>query len=271
MAKIVLSTLGSLGDLHPMIALGLELKRRGHEAVINSLNGYEETVTKLGLGFARLRPEIDEADEELIRRAVDARTGPETVIRELVMPNLSDMFEDLSSACRSADVMITGELIYIAKSLAEKTGIKWVSTSLSPITMFSAEDPSVYPGYSWIEYLRPLPAIMHRASLQIARAAMSHWLDPFREFRRSLGLDPNDNPMFVDKYSHMLHLAMFSRALARTQSDWPSSTLLTGFCYYDESETAGMDPDLEEFLADGEAPIVFTLGSAAVLDARDFF
>lgn len=270
MAKIVLSTLGSLGDLHPMIALGLELRRRGHEAVINSLEGYRETVSDLGLGFAPLRPEVDEADEDLIRRLVDAGTGPETVIRELVMPNLADMYYDLSSACSTADLLVTGELIYVAKSLAEKTGITWVSTSLSPITMFSAEDPSVYPGYSWTEHLRPLPAFLHRASLYIARQVIGHWLAPFRKFRRGLGLDPNDDPMFIDKYSSTLHLAMFSMALARTQSDWPSSTLQTGFCYYDESE-AGLDDELDSFLNKGEAPIVFTLGSAAVLDARDFF
>ena len=89
MARIVLSTLGSLGDLHPMIALGLELIRRGHEAVLNSLEGYRETVNSLGLGFEPLRPEVEDEDQELIRRLVDARTGPETVIRELVMPHLA--------------------------------------------------------------------------------------------------------------------------------------------------------------------------------------
>ena len=33
MAKIVLATFGSLGDLHPLIALGIELRARGHEIV----------------------------------------------------------------------------------------------------------------------------------------------------------------------------------------------------------------------------------------------
>jgi len=271
MAKIVLSTLGSLGDLHPMIALAIELRDRGHNAVINTLTGYKDTIEGLGLGFAPLRPEIEDVDEALIKRLVDMHTGPETVIRELVMPNLSDMYEDLSSACKTADLMITGELIYVAASLADKAGIKWVSTSLSPISMFSAEDPSVYPGYSWMEYLRPLPAFVHRLSLNTARAAISHWLEPFREFRKGLGLDANADPMFVDKFSDILHLAMFSKALARTQPDWPAATLQTGFCFYDESERTELQPDLAKFLDAGEPPIVFTLGSAAVLDARDFF
>jgi UDP:flavonoid glycosyltransferase YjiC (YdhE family) len=32
--RIVLTTFGSLGDLHPYIAVALGLKERGHEAII---------------------------------------------------------------------------------------------------------------------------------------------------------------------------------------------------------------------------------------------
>lgn len=271
MSRIVLSTIGSLGDLNPKLALGVELRRRGHHVVINTLGGYQESIEDLDLEFAPLRPDVEEADEDLIRRMVDAQTGPETVIRELIMPNLKEMYEDLATACVDAELVVTGELIYVAKSLMEKTGIKWVSTSLSPIAMFSAEDPNVYPGYEWIEYFRPLPAAAHRLSLVLARRVMTHWLEPFRDFRRSLGLDPNVDPMFVDKYSKNLHLAMFSKALARPQPDWHSPTLQTGFCFYDESDSTALDDELSKFLDAGDPPIVFTLGSAASLDARDFF
>ncbi len=34
MAKILLATFGSLGDLHPLLALAIELRRRGHEISI---------------------------------------------------------------------------------------------------------------------------------------------------------------------------------------------------------------------------------------------
>ncbi len=271
MSRIILATLGSLGDLNPMLALGVELRRRGHNAVINTLSGYQEAIESLGLDFAPLRPEVEEADEALFRRVVDMRTGPETVIREIVMPNLADMYEDLSSACRTADLMISGELIYVAGSLAQKTGIKWISTSLSPVAMFSSEDPSVYPGYSWMEIFRPMPSFVHRATLNLARAFMSHWLEPFKEFRRGIGLDPNVDPIFVDKFSSTLHLAMFSRAIVRPQADWPTATLQTGFCFYDESDRTELEPELIRFLDSGDPPIIFTLGSAAVLDSRDFF
>jgi UDP:flavonoid glycosyltransferase YjiC (YdhE family) len=37
MARIVLATLGSLGDIHPMIALALELRGRGHTVVFGRM------------------------------------------------------------------------------------------------------------------------------------------------------------------------------------------------------------------------------------------
>jgi UDP:flavonoid glycosyltransferase YjiC (YdhE family) len=46
----------------------------------------------------------------------------------------------------------------------------------------------------------------------------------------------------------------------------------TGFCFYDGQSDTGKMPDaLTKYLDAGEPPIVFTLGSAAVMDPRDFF
>ena len=65
---------------------------------------------------------------------------------------------------------------------------------------------------------------------------------------------------------------MFSRTLGAPQPDWPRQTVQTGFCFYDgQKDTGQMPQGLQEFLDAGEPPIVFTLGSAAVMDARDFY
>ncbi len=56
------------------------------------------------------------------------------------------------------------------------------------------------------------------------------------------------------------------------QKDWPEHTLITGFCFYDaDAGNAALPEKLEKFLSAGEAPVVFTLGSAAVLAAGDFY
>jgi len=54
--------------------------------------------------------------------------------------------------------------------------------------------------------------------------------------------------------------------------DWPARTRVCGFLFRDaDFEGRGMDPALGRFLEEGEPPVVFTLGSAAVLAAGDFY
>src|SRR6185437_5172467 len=81
-----------------------------------------------------------------------------------------------------------------------------------------------------------------------------------------------ENPLFDAKHSPNLVLALFSRVLGVEQKDWPPHTLIAGFAYYDaDAGNAKLPAHLEQFVAGGEPPIVFTLGSAAVLAAGDFY
>jgi len=272
MARIVLATMGSLGDLHPMIALGLGLRERGHSILINSWSGYREKVESLGLEFSQLRPDVDIDDRELHARAIDARTGPEFVIKELILPNIRAMYDDVMAATEGADVLINGEIVYVGDAVARTRDIKWISSSLAPLPMFSSHDPNVYPQASWLfDLLRPMPVAFHDALFGVMRWTLRDWFEPYRKFRKELGLSEDHDPVFIDKFAPMLHLAMFSRALGEPQPDWPPQTVQTGTCFFDESETSRLQPELAAFLDKGESPIVFTLGSAAVLDARDFF
>lgn len=272
MAKIVLAVFGSLGDLHPMIALALELRRRGHEIVFATSESYREKIEVLGLALSPMRPDLNPEDRELARRVMDAKSGTEILLKEILMPNLRAMYDDLLKAVAGADLLINGEVVYAAKSVAEKTGIKWISTSLAPISLFSAHDPNVYPTAQWYENLRFMPVGFHRSLFGFMRWTIRDWLNPYKEFRRALGLDENHDPIFYGKNSNLLHLAMFSKVLAKPQTDWHSPTLQTGFCFYDGQDDLGKMPrKLNEFLAGGDAPIIFTLGSAAAMDARDFF
>ena len=50
------------------------------------------------------------------------------------------------------------------------------------------------------------------------------------------------------------------------------NTLITGFAFYDgDAGKTELAPELQEFLAAGPPPLVFTLGSAAVMAAGDFY
>ena len=271
--KIVVSTFGSLGDLHPLLALAIELRARGHEISVNSLEVYREKIDALGFRFFPLRPDLSpENDRGLAREIMDAKSGTEKLLREILLPNVGAMYEDLTAAVKGADAFISGEVVYPAASVAEKTSVKWITTSLAPASFLSPHDPFVPPTAQWLKHFRFLGAPLHGLMYRQVHRLVAGWLAPYREFRRSIGLSENHDPVFKDKFSRLLHLAMFSKVLGKPQPDWHRPTLQTGFCFYDGQNDLGKMPeDLVEFLDAGEPPIVFTLGSAAVMDARDFF
>lgn len=268
----MLATIGSLGDLHPMLAIALELKRRGHRVTVASTEYYREKVELLGISFAPLGPGFDPTDKELIAQCEDLKSGPEVLFRKLVLPHLRQTYDDLLAIAASADLMIAGELVFAAPLVVEKLGLKWVSAILSPTSFFSAHDPSLLVNVPGVYRLRKAGWLINRAILEIGKLASRHWWEPVRQLRRELGLRVPCDPLFRDKFSPDLVLALFSRSLALPQPDWPKQTLQSGFIFFDrEKAGAGTSPELADFLAAGDAPIVFTLGSTAVHNPGNFY
>lgn len=56
--KIVLATFGSLGDLHPTLAIAREMKRRGHEPIVAAFDVYADAVAEAGVAFSAMRPSV---------------------------------------------------------------------------------------------------------------------------------------------------------------------------------------------------------------------
>src|SRR5258708_367872 len=98
--RIVLTTFGSLGDLHPYIAIALGLQARSHEAVIATSAFYRQKIEALGIGFRAVRPDHPDlqGDPDLVRRLMDLRKGTECVIREMMVPVLRESYEDTLAA-----------------------------------------------------------------------------------------------------------------------------------------------------------------------------
>ncbi len=272
MARIVLATFGSLGDLHPVLALALELRRRGHRVEIATSAFYQEKIAAAGLGFHALRPALSVPDERMVRRVMDGRRGSAYLLRDLMFPSVRDMHADLSRIVTGADCLVASELVYAAPLLAAQTGLPWVSYSLAPISLFSVFDPSLLPGPPGTHLVQSLgPGANHLLRLA-AKAGTHSWWQPVRALRRELGLPPGGHPLFEGKYSPRLDLALFSPVLQPPQADWPAQTVQCGFPFHDEvAPEDALPPAVTEFLARGAPPVVFTLGSSAVHMADDFY
>jgi rhamnosyltransferase subunit B len=141
--RIVIATIGSLGDLHPCLALALELMRRGHQVTVATTPYYKPKVEALGIHFRAIRPDWDPTNPDLIRKCEDLKSSLEVLYRNIILPELKGTYEDLLLAARDADLMIAGEVVYAAPLVAEKLALRWVSAILSPLSFFSSFDPSV--------------------------------------------------------------------------------------------------------------------------------
>jgi rhamnosyltransferase subunit B len=272
--RIVLSNIGTLGDINPLIAVALELKRRGHVPVMALPPVYRARIEPLGLIFHAIRPDIDPKNSVLAEMVYDVKHGTEHGLRDFLFPSLRDTYSDLLAAATQperADLLLLGELNYAGPIVAEVTGIPWASYVLAPLSFFSAFDPPVLPPYPRLSRADKV-AGMGRVIKRLARLTTRKWPEPIYELRRELGLERGPNPLFDAKHSPNLVLALFSRVLGVEQKDWPANTLITGFCFYDaDAGNAALPADLEKFVGHGSQPIVFTLGSAAVLAAGDFY
>ncbi len=275
MSRIVLTTIGSLGDLHPFIAIGLALRERGHTVVCATTEFYRAKIESLGFAFHAIRPEFSPEDKELIRYLLDIRKGPERLLREYVLPDVKDTCFDLIAAIEQdggADLLLSSELVYAAPLVAEKTGIRWASSITAPLSFFSAYDLPVMPMLQLPDRVRSFSVTLNRGFVALGKFVTRSWCEPVRQLRAELGLAGGRHPMFEGKHSPQLVLALFSPVLATPKPDWPPQTVVTGHTFYDGKEE-GMQlcPELERFLDEGDPPLVFTLGSAAVCDPGTFF
>jgi UDP:flavonoid glycosyltransferase YjiC (YdhE family) len=146
--RIVLSNIGTLGDTNPLIAIALELKRRGHVPVMALPPIYESKVRPLGLEFHPVRPDIDPTNTVLAETIYDVRKGTERGLRDFLFPVLRQSYDDLLDAAAKperADLLLLGELNYAGPLVAEVTGIPWASYVLAPLSFFSAFDPRFCP------------------------------------------------------------------------------------------------------------------------------
>ena len=110
MARIVISTFGSFGDIHPYVAIALELKARGHAPVIATSEVYREKMDALSINFHSVRPPMPSLDDpeevgKVIEGVMDPRVGGEKVM-EMLLPYLRDIYEDLDAATEGADLLV---------------------------------------------------------------------------------------------------------------------------------------------------------------------
>lgn len=278
MARIVISTFGSFGDIHPYVAIALELKTRGHTPIIATSEVYREKMETLSIEFHPVRPPMPSFDEpqelgKIVEGVMDPRDGGEKVM-QLLLPHLRDIYADLDVATEGAELLLTHPLPLLGPIVAQKKRLRWVSSVLAPASFLSVYDPIVPPQWPGLYKIMRLSPWVGRGVMALATKKLDKLMQPVYEVRAELGLPRGEQPILAGQHSPTCVLALFSKVLAAPQPDWPENTIVTGFPFYDRRDFFGENviaKEVVEFLDAGEPPIVFTLGSSAFWVARNFY
>jgi UDP:flavonoid glycosyltransferase YjiC (YdhE family) len=189
------------------------------------------------------------------------------------MPHLRESHQQLRAAAHEADLLIGHPLTFMLQVVAEEQRKPWLSSILAPASFLARADPPAMVPLNSLQIARRLGPWSYAAVMRLIRAAVRRWEQPLHDYRRELGLPASGKVMiFEGQFSTLGTLALFDAPLMRPQPDWPPHTHLCGTPLYDgAAPEPGSLGQLREFLAAGEPPLVFALGSSAVWLGAEFW
>ncbi len=281
MRKIVLVTMGSLGDLHPFIAIGLALQRRGFRVVMGVPEDHVAKTRAAGLeadavvgGFETIRARLGLSEQDAARRIMRDQSY---LMDQVLMPWLTPSAEALDALAEDAVAIVGSLFVFAAPIIAATRRIPLVSVVLQPMTVFSAYAPPRTPEFRMMAHA-PTGTVgrwWNRRVYGAVRTVLRRRYGPrIDALRAAHGLGRSDRALLVDTpQGTVLTLGCYSPTFAPPQPDSPPGLAVVGFPMFD-SDSGGaeaLDPALEALLAAGPPPLVFTLGSFAVLAPGDFY
>ncbi|ALI97703.1 hypothetical protein DC20_00230 [Rufibacter tibetensis] len=270
--KIAITTLGTLGDINPMVALALELKKRGYQISFSTSKYFQPYIEKHGLCFHEVLPNLDPNNKEMIQTVLDPKNGPERFHREIIFPHVAESYASFLETAKEADLIISGILSYFAPLCAKKLKKPWASVMLSPMTFWSIFDPPVIPTMEFMKHAYRFGPEFNKFIFREIFRVSNEWTKPVQELRAKEGIIDDSNPLTNGAASEYLNLGMYSRLLGDVQPDFPANSVLTGFVLFDQNLShQTLSTELQGFLASGPPPVVFTLGSNSVMKHSQLF
>ncbi|MGK8207000.1 glycosyltransferase [Burkholderia cenocepacia] len=262
MAKVIVTAIGSAGDVHPLLGVARALAARGHELVFCTHPPFEPAVRRCGFAFVP----VGTAAEYEAAMANPALWDPRTSFRTLwqvIAPVLRPHYDALH-ALTDADTVLVGTLwAFSARFMQELHGTPYVSVQVSPSTLLSAHAPPTHKRLT-IPARWPLPLKSALMTL-IERQVLDRVCGPaLNAARAALGLPPARRVLGRWLHSTDGVLCLFPDWFAPPQRDWPSNHRQSGFPLFNDVATSDDDAELDAFLAAGEPPVVFTAGSTRV-------
>lgn len=262
---VLLFTIGSHGDVHPFVGLGITLRRRGHRVTLITNEHFKPLAQKAGIEFAQMgsdehfRQMLNDPDLWHKYRGFDA------VFMRGVIPYLEESYRVIESLHVPGETVMAASTLGLAARIAqEKLGIPTASVHIQPAIMRTVHDLPRLPG---LPMGRWMPKWLRK---WIWDGGDKYFLDPklappINELRLKLGLsEPVKGIMNDWWHSPDRIIGLWPDWYGPRQPDWPERLRIVGFPLYDEEGITPLSPELDYWLGGGDPPIAFTPGSAMI-------
>ena len=257
--RIALAADGTRGDIHPMLALAGLLARRGHDVLVCGPPDFEEDARSRGVEFRAVGTRVRAYLEE---RARLIHGGPLTTLgagRRYVQEHLGLQMRELAAAIDRADWVFGAGSNFAASSIAELRGARYRMVAYCPSLLRSRhQTPFAVPRGE-------LPTWANRAAWRIVgayiRLSLGGALD---RARAGLGLPPAR-----DVYRLLVgeRPALAAEPILAALPDEFEREVIRIGCLH-PFEPRELPAKLEQFLAEGEAPVYVGFGSMPDPDPR---
>ena len=251
--RVLLSTIGSRGDVQPLVALGLALRALDQDVLLCVPPDFRDWIEGLGMPVTPIGPELRSTGKA---NPAAARPTPEQ--RQAMMEGtVAAQFETIGAAAQGCDVIVGATALQIAApSIAELIGIPYFFAAYCPTVVPSAHHA---PPVLIMRGDTPAPEMADYTErwVQDSQRWNDTWRSLLNSHRASIGLAPVTNV-----HSHILTRQPWLAA-DRTLGPWPDpaddAVFQTGARILPDDRP--LPPELEAFLDAGEPPIYFGFGS----------
>jgi rhamnosyltransferase subunit B len=260
-SRIVLTPVGSAGDVNPFVWIGRAMKARGHEVILVASAPFADAAARVGIGFVAAGTPDDYERVTNNPELWHPRKGLQVVL-STVAQHLRGHYELIETLYEPGRTVLIGHSLSFATRVFEETHrVPAATVHLAPSIFRSTIEPPETP---MGPALRALPHWLQRA---LWRALDRFMIDPLiarplNDWRTELGLAPISRVFQDWMHSPQRVLGLFPEWFAARQPDWPPQVRLTGFVLDQGAGGLALDPSIDEFLGRGSPPLVFTPGSA---------
>ncbi|MEV5433229.1 glycosyltransferase [Streptomyces sp. NPDC052701] len=250
--RVLLSTIGSRGEVQPVVALALQLKELGQEAVVCAPPDFQEWAKSLGIAYVPVGPEL----RATARRPAEAMPTPEQR-RQMIEGTVADQFAAVGSAAEGCETIVGGGALAVAaRSVAEQRGIRYVYAAFAPVTLPS---PHHAPPSFGLLGEKPADGSVDNRALwaRDAQRWNAMWSAALNARREAAGLAP------VREVSRHIFTDAPWLAADPTLAPWPEPSELSVFQTgaWTLTDHRPLPTELERFLDAGEPPVHFGFGS----------